>query len=385
MPTLKIDRRWLLAVPAVIAFLVYLPTLNNTLVWDDVTFLYDSPLYRDPTFGWAVIFRPFVISANYFRPLALLTFVLELRLAGLNPALLHFDNLILHVLNTALVTWLAGRLMARDDKDSNRTILLQVGVGLLYGLHPALTEGVVFISSRFDLLVTFFLLLALVADVKLESRDGLRAVMVGLFFLLAALTKEMAIAFVLAYPLWYLATRDNVIPHSPARLPSFVFRSISSDLSFRRSVAAISLAGITYLLIRPYGLGYLLLPGAAHIASGDPLQHVLLVARSYIEYVLVIVLPFVSLTPLHFARLPLTVNDPLAWTSVLAVLFIAFGLYQWMKREPRSGLLATAGVLSLLPVVNVLPLDLTGGAFIAERFLLFPLTLLALSLGLLLS
>ena len=49
----KIDRRWLAAIPAVIpaliVALVYLPALRNGLVWDDVTFLSDLPLYRDPS------------------------------------------------------------------------------------------------------------------------------------------------------------------------------------------------------------------------------------------------------------------------------------------------------------------------------------------------
>ena len=40
-----------------------------------------------------------------------------------------------------------------------------------------------------------------------------------------------------------------------------------------------------------------------------------------------------------------------------------------------------AGFLALLPVANLLPLELGGGAFIAERFLLFPMVFFALAAG----
>jgi Flp pilus assembly protein TadD len=63
----------------------------------------------------------------------------------------------------------------------------------------------------------------------------------------------------------------------------------------------------------------------------------------------------------------------------VAALVLAAGLVKLVQVTPRSGWLAVAGTLSLLPVINILPLDLEGGAFIAERFLLFPLTLFSLA------
>jgi len=363
----KIDRRWLVAIPALIVGLVYLPALRNGLVWDDVTFLSDLPLYRDPALWIEALRQPFVISPNYFRPLALLTFVCELRLGGLNPTLFHLTNVLLHACNAGLVAALARHLWAADGDDAAGD-WLAIGAGLLYGLHPALLEGVAFISSRFDLLLTAFLLLALVADVTLRQRNVVRALAMGLAFLLAALSKEMAVAFAVVLPLWHLARRERSLG-----LLSRFWQP--GDLI---SYSTVLIAGGVYLCIRYVSLGYLLLP-LSGIPTGSPLQHLLLVARSLAEYGLLIIWPFTTLTPIHYSTLPIPTNDPLAWASLVAVLALAAGLVMLVRKAPRSGWLAVAGALSLLPVINVLPLNLTGGAFVAERFLLFPMALFSLA------
>jgi tetratricopeptide (TPR) repeat protein len=49
------------------------------------------------------------------------------------------------------------------------------------------------------------------------------------------------------------------------------------------------------------------------------------------------------------------------------------------RAAPQAVALALAGLISLLPVANIIPLDLGGGAFAAERFLVFPLALFVLA------
>ena len=111
------------------------------------------------------------------------------------------------------------------------------------------------------------------------------------------------------------------------------------------------------------------------------LQRLLLIARSFAEYLLVIVWPFGTLSPIHFSALPIAANDGLAWLSVVIGVASVAGLIYWIRRAPRSGWLALAAAVSLLPVLNIIPLNLTGGAFVAERFLVFPLALLVLAIS----
>jgi len=358
---------WLLyGLPPLIAFLLYLPALHGGLVWDDPLYLYHQ-LYRSPVDWGRVLTTPFVLSPNYYRPLAVATLVL----GGATPWLQHLINLLLHVLNTVLVTLLAARLNGRRLGESVWPALV---APLLYAVHPALVEGVAFISGRFDLLLTTFLLLALLADLALRDRPRLASPAVGLCVFLAALCKEMAAGFLLVLPLWHLATGGT-----PASFRNLIRRQWSVYL-------AVLLAMAACLGLRYAALGYLYLPGAGNpVPVGFPLQHALLVARSLAEYVLLAVWPFTTLSPIHYSPLPLPLDRLSTWLAPAFGLALLVGLGLWLRRDRRSGALAAASLVALLPVLNLLPLELGGGAFVAERFLLFPLALLALAILLPLS
>jgi tetratricopeptide (TPR) repeat protein len=353
--------------------LLLLPALKFGLVWDDTIFLRDMPDYRDPGLWLTALFRPFVLSPNYFRPLALLTFVGELRLGG-QPALLHFTNVLLHAVNTTLVTLLALRLFPRATSSSPASFRSKTPAligGMLYGLHPALVEGVAFISGRFDLMVTAFLLSGLVADHALRGRPS-RSVLVGLSFLAAAFCKEMAVAFALVIPLWHLATGE------PGR---WTFKRLRQNGNLE-VYAAILLAGLTYLGIRFFSLGYLVSPNSgAAIPAGTWVQHLLLVAKSLATYLMLAAWPFTALSPIHYSELPVPVSGPAPWIALVFDALVLFVLIRWARRAPASGWLALGAILALLPVVNILPLELGGGAFVAERFLMFPIALAAIALG----
>lgn len=371
---------WLVLLPALIVALVYLPTLHGRLVWDDVIFLRDIPTYRDAALWQEALVRPFVLSPNYFRPLVLLTFVAELQLGGGHPWLFHLSNLLLHSLNTALVALLARRaLLGRRSTPARPAALAVVAAGLFYGLHPVLVEGVAFVSSRFDLLMTTLLLLALLADLTLRRR-WVRSVSIGLCFLLAALAKEMALALAFALPCWHVARsagQGGVEGGWGALSAWWRRRRERGDLGV---YLALLVAGLLYLGLRYLSLGYLLRAGVgASLATGSLWQHILLVVKSVGLYLLLIVWPFGLLAPIHYSALPLPWTDPWAWLALPGVgLFIA-GLVWLVRRRPRAGWLALGGVLAMLPVANIVPLELGGGAFVAERYLLFPLVLVALA------
>lgn len=67
------------------------------------------------------------------------------------------------------------------------------------------------------------------------------------------------------------------------------------------------------------------------------------------------------------------------WFWLVVTVLLVGGLAWVGRRRPGVGWLATAGVLALRPVANVLPLELAGGAFVAERFLVFPAALFVLA------
>jgi tetratricopeptide (TPR) repeat protein len=368
---MMLHRRWLLLSPPLIVFLLFLPALDFGFVWDDSLFITDLSPSREPAQWLDAMRQP--LSPNYFRPVGVFSFLVELRLWGANSSLFHLTSILLHAFNALLVAILA-RHLAHPEMDGTKRTWLQVGAALLYGLHPALLEGVAFIAAWTDPLVSALLLTALLADLRI-SHPVLRAFSVALAFLLAVLGKEMALAFVVVLPLWHLARRQR---------PLFPLADLWRDLRTSGDLAvyaALLLATALLLALRFAALGYLVHPRAqATIPTGDALQHLLLIARSGLRYFVLVIWPFTNLTPIHFSPLPISSADLTAWVALLILLASLAGLLWLVRRAPRSGWLACAAALSLLPVINIFPLELDGGAFVAERYLVFPLALLILAL-----
>jgi tetratricopeptide (TPR) repeat protein len=138
-------------------------------------------------------------------------------------------------------------------------------------------------------------------------------------------------------------------------------------------------AGGAYLALRVAALGHLLPAPRAHLPAGDPLQHLLLVARSAAAYARLAVWPFGALSPIHHATLPVPRDDPAAWAALGLLAAAVVGLLLAVRRRPATGWPLAGAAAALVPVLNLAPLDLTGGAFVAERFLLLPLAVLAVA------
>lgn len=343
--------------PAALAAALYLPTLHAGLAWDDPLVLHHAR-YLPPVDWGAALGEPFVLSPNYYRPLAVFT----LAAIGDNPTVQHGLNLVLHAVNTLLVGALAQRL--------HPTATAFHIAPWLYAAHPVLVEPTAFIAGRFDLMVTAFLLLALWADLALRARVAVHIGAVGACALLAALSKEMAAVLPLVLLAWVWAT-------DPAPRLNRAF--------LRRATPGLLAAGLglsAYLLIRFSALGYLYLTDTGRsLDVGTPLQHALLVARSLAEYAVLVVFPFVALSPIHYSPLPLPLDAPTTWLGLALAALVVVGLAIWARRSPQTGALAVGGALALLPVLNLAPLELGGGAFIAERFLTFPLALVTLAVS----
>lgn len=94
----------------------------------------------------------------YWHPLTWLSHMLDCQLYGLNPGMHHITNLILHILNCILL-FLTLRGMTGS-------IWCSAFVALLFGIHPINVESVAWISSRKNVLSTFFWLLTMASYIQ---------------------------------------------------------------------------------------------------------------------------------------------------------------------------------------------------------------------------
>jgi hypothetical protein len=168
--------------------LVHVPSLGGGFVWDDLSLLRDRPTAHrvDTALPEALSdFFPATLSApggGYLRPLPVLVNAVTWQLTEGAPLAFRLTNLLVHLANVALVFGLGRRL-------GLSTVAAALGAAT-FGLHPALTEAVDFISGRTDLFAAFFCLLAahgVVAGTRWGSLGALLA------FCLALGSKEVAL------------------------------------------------------------------------------------------------------------------------------------------------------------------------------------------------
>jgi len=130
-------------------------------------------------------------NLHYYRPIATSTLTIDFFLFGKeNPGILHLENLFLHILNGFLLFLLFSHLTTRQ--------IALLGA-LCYSIFPMFTEMVSIYHYRVDLLCTFFMFLALYVTVTVEKKWW--SYVVSMLFLLAMLSKEIAIVLLVLIPL----------------------------------------------------------------------------------------------------------------------------------------------------------------------------------------
>ncbi len=160
------DRRiarllWL--IPFATALAAYGGSSHAAFLFDDVPALGENAALHRGDFLGAAFGRPHSPLSN--RPVACLTFAMNLAFGGLTPAGCRAFSLALHLANVVLLaavlrrTLLAPAIAARFT--DRRATIVAVVTASLWGVHPLGSEAVVYLTQRTTLLLTFFFLLML--------------------------------------------------------------------------------------------------------------------------------------------------------------------------------------------------------------------------------
>ncbi len=353
--------------------IIFYQVIHFELVWDDSFYLLQLSNHKNPNFIADALTKPFFLSDNYYRPITTLWIYAEAYFSNTDPQILHATNLIIHCLNTFLIYLIVKKIVLHFQVDNNRALYLIILTTLAFGLNPIVIESVAWVSGRFDLLLTLFLLLALLIDRSTIKNSNLKAILVGLCFFFAALNKEMAIVFPLVFPLWhYLINNVNLKPTKES------VRKFINSYEFK-SYLFIFIFGLLYLAIRYIALGYLYLSGVQTTASSsfDFQEKVIFVSETIGVYSKMLLFPFIDLSPVHPIPESINLSSPLGWGVILAILAL---LVLFVLKKINSKLIALAAIflLSLFPVLNILPVGIVDN-IAHERFMLFPLAITLLS------
>lgn len=254
-----------------IAIIVFSPCLTGEfLSWDDYNYIRDNPLIRVFSLDNIIhVFNYKTIVVGNYHPLTILSYMIEYQIAGLNPFLYHFNNLLLHLFNIVLVSHLMWLL----TKKKYATLIATA----LFAVHPMRVESVVWAAERKDVLYTFFFLLSLMFYIYFLVKAGRNKqyyLISIFFFILSILSKGQAVVLPLTLFLvdyWYdrkitLNSVLNKIPYLFFSLMSGILAIVAQHSSLteqrllvhsfleRLSIAAFNLTAYLYKLVYPFNL-----------------------------------------------------------------------------------------------------------------------------------
>lgn len=293
-----------------LTFAVYGLSLgNNFVAWDDNYLIVSNPIIKG--FSWSHIVSAFTsYDPELYDPLIFLVYQFNYTVAGLNPFMFHFTNLVLHTLNALGVCWLLFLLTKKKWAG--------IIAGLLFAVHPLNTEAVSWSAATKDVLSTFFFLASAISYLyyRDESTNKKRQYTVSIVtFLLGLLSKVMVLTLPLV--LLLIDIRDR------------------RPWSWKMLIEKIPYFALSWIF------GVIALFGKQDVVTESTLfEKILMACKSTMFYIGSYIAP-VHLTVLYPYSKPITIASPdfLIPVSLLAGLFAVI-LLSWNKmRDISIGLL----------------------------------------------
>ena len=303
------------------------------------------------TFSWAWTST----QASNWHPVTWLSHAADCELYGLNPSGHHWTNLLIHVLNVALLFLLLERVTAARWRS--------LFAAALFALHPLNVESVAWIAERKNVLSTLFFLLALGAyGWYARKPDVRRYLLLTLLFALGLAAKPMVITLpfvLLLLDFWPLGRIENWT--QPAQ--AFPVRQLPfSRLVLEKLPLLILSAGsaiITVVAQQPSEVSAHTLPLAVRFET---------TFYAYGTYI------WKAIWPLHLALIYPHPGRTLAdWKPLLgAMLIIVVSSIAWVQRKRRP-FIVTGWLWYLGTAVPIIGIVQVGVQVVADRYAYVPL------------
>ena len=370
-PPAQIRPALLVVAAAILAVLVFLPSLSGGWIYDDKILIEGNP-YIHSFSHWTHWFTTDFWDVNeelvrvlrrlsYWRPAINVTYAIEWKVGGGSPAVFHLMNLVWQGVMGALAfavlrRWIGAAIPA-------------LVAATLFAIHPTKAESVAWIAGRTDVLCMVFVLLACegMARRRRGARGGLALECAGT--ILAYLCKEQAI----------------VLPAFAAIEAWVALDRAPLDLATVRAMLRAAIPQLVVVAVY-LGLRALLLP-IGTIGSAPPLAtHVGVILETYGRFVALTAAPHdlsVQQGLVHSSGGSQLIAVPyalLGGVALVGITALAIGL---RRRRPEVAVGLGFYVLTLLPTANVKTTQLQ--TLISERFLYLPCLGLALLGGILLA
>jgi tetratricopeptide (TPR) repeat protein len=193
---------------------LFLPSMTGDFLWDDKYFISENPNIQGGGLLRSFLFSPFGGFSGadensvrqdrimrFYRPLVSLSYWLDFRIWGLNPAAFHLTNILIHTVNVMVFFY----------------ILIGLSFGphsaffgaFLFSVYPLHFENVSWISGRTDLLAFLFTGLSVLLFIRFFKRQTpLSLAGSGAAYFLGLLCKENVLMLPLIF-LFFLYKKEG--------------------------------------------------------------------------------------------------------------------------------------------------------------------------------
>ena len=317
---------------------------------------------------WIFVSPP--LPANYYRPIFLFWFLLNHTAFGLNPMGWHLTTVLVQMAVTLMVYWLVRR-VAQDR-------WMALIAALVFGLHPAHTESVAWVSGVTDPLLALWLIPSLMFYINWRQNRRRRYLVASVvFYALALLSKETGIILpVLIFVYDWIWADDRTIEPRIRRWARRFGRNILRLLPY----ALVTLAYV--------GIRYRVLGGFAHPVTLMPVSTIVFTWPSLLFfYIKHLVWP---LGLCAFVHLPYVTqaSSPNFFVPLAVVIAVAISLGVWHHQLARSSpelarVQAFACAWLVVPLMPLADLSLLARGEIAhDRYLYLPMIGFGILVGL---
>ena len=333
------NERFVPAVLAVLIFVSYLPVWQNELVWDDKPYIILNDMVKN--FDLKALLTEYAVG-NY-HPLTMLSLAIEYALVKEQTWLYHFDNLLLHTLNS----WLVFKLLQK----LNGNFLTSIFTAVLFAVHPLHVESVAWAAERKDVLYTLFLFFSLWFYIKFDEKNNYTFYTISLIlFIASCMSKGMAVVLpaILIITDYCFLKKPLNLKLFYNKIPYFIITFIFAYMATHAQKDAG--ADATSVISSAYTLG----------------ERIVMSCYAFCFYWVKTVVPF-KLFPFYPYPGKPNGNLPAIYSMAFLGVLILVGTLFWLGRKDKR--IWWAGAFFLIAVSTVLQFPFpVGSAIVADRY-----------------
>ncbi len=277
-----------------------------------------------------------------YHPIVLLSYAVEYKLFGLNPAIFHLNNVILHLFNCFFVFYIFYLL--------EKNFVISFFVSILFGIHPLQVEPVVWISARKDVLYAFFYLISIISYIHYIRKNEKKFYHISIvMFLLSLMSKVMAVSLPLVLLLIdYVFLKEEIIKKYYKNFSNkdFLIKCVTKKIPF--FIGSIFFSIIGFFIHFP--IEQVVVDNRISFLSG-----IYNASYGIILYIKNIFYP-TKLSVLYPTFEKVVIQNWFWWFSV--VIFVVIGIFLVLVENKKVLFGIIFFVITIFPVLNFIPIGL---------------------------